>query len=630
MVLSRRHAPTSREKRRQRAGATFLGQAVRLALVPLWVLVLSIAAHQAHARPRLTLVVPGASEALLADLRASSTLFEAHALGRTDPADLMAAARLDYTRLLGILYEAGHYAPIIRVRIDGQEAAELSTLRPPERIERIEIAIELGPEFRFGRTEIGPLAEGTELPENFVPGAVARSTVIRQAATAALARWRAEGHALATIARQDVIADHQRQRLDVTLRLRLGPRLAFGELHVVGAERTIPARIRRIAGLTKGGIYDPDQISTAESRLRRTGAFSSVALRTAERANPDGTIDVIALIEEAPLRRFGFGVEIDSDTGLGLSGFWLHRNLRGRADRLHLSAQLAGLAAREGGIDFGLDGRYTIPAVRGPDTDGTVGLRALRVDERDYRADRLAAEVLFERRISERLATTLAFVLRGERASFGPSLREVRTFGTFALEGTLTVDTRDRTLDPSEGHFLSITLSPYLGFGAARAGMRLAFDGRQYVWLPAFSAGGFVLAGRVQLGAVFGPAIAATPREFLFYSGGGGSVRGMPYQSLGVVVDGIASGGRGFAAASAEARLRLTGPWQAVAFIDAGRVSAGAFSRPADWHAGAGFGVRYDTPIGPLRFDLATPLRRNASATGVRRLSLYIGLGQAF
>ena len=65
-----------------------------------------------------------------------------------------------------------------------------------------------------------------------------------------------------------------------------------------------------------------------------------------------------------------------------------------------------------------------------------------------------------------------------------------------------------------------------------------------------------VLAGRAQFGVVQGPALGDTPRDFLFYSGGGGTVRGQPYRSLGVTSGGVTSGGQGFAASSVELRMR--------------------------------------------------------------------------
>jgi len=342
--------------------------------------------------------VPGADPALLDQIRASSLVLEAQAEGRVAPVDLMAAARAEYGRLIGLLYEQGYFAPVIRVRVDGVEAAEASTLRPPARVGRIEIDVDLGPLFTFGRTEVAPLAPGTALPEGFAPGQVARSTEVRAAAGAAIDGWRDQGHALAEPEGQEVVADHPARRLEVAIRIEPGPRLAFGTLRPQGAERTRPERIEEIAGLPQGQVYDPDTLAEAEARLRRTGAFASVALRHAEAPNPDGTLDIVALIEEAPPRRLGAGAELDSESGLGLSGFWLHRNLLGGAERLRFEAAVTGIGSKVRGTGYTADLRYTRPATGRPDTDLELGLRAVRMNERDFAADQATAEAQLIRR----------------------------------------------------------------------------------------------------------------------------------------------------------------------------------------------------------------------------------------
>jgi len=581
----------------------------------------------ARALDEVQLRAPGASADLLAQLRASSLVIEAQAEGRTSPVDVMAAARAEYARLIGLLYEEGYFAPSIRVRVDGREAVEYSTLRPPSRIGQVEIDVDLGPQFRFGRTEIAPLAPGTDLPAGFARGEIARSTTVMQAAGAALDGWRAQGHALAEPAGQDIVAHHPDQRLDVALRVAPGPRLNFGSLRPRGQERTRDSRVLAIAGLPQGAVYDPEAVAEAEARLRRTGTFASVALRPAATANPDGTIDIDALLEEAPLRRFGAGAELDSESGLGLTGFWLHRNLLGGAERLRFEASLTGIGARQRGLGYALDLRYTRPASGGPRTDLELGARAMRMNERDFGADLLQLEARLIRRMSARLTGTAALRLNLERAAFGPARALRGRFGTLGLEIGLTHDTRDSPLDPTRGGFASGSLTPFLGFGQAGNGVQFRLDARRYH--DAGTGGRVVLAGRLQLGAVVGPALAATPRDMLFYSGGGGTVRGLPFQSLGVNAGGVASGGQGFAAGSLEARVRVNDSFALAGFVDAGQVSQGAFRGASDWHAGGGVGLRYLTPVGPLRVDLAVPLRRNATA-GPGRFQLYIGLGQAF
>lgn len=601
-------------------------------VVPVLVLMLQFGfvtlPQPARAMEELRFSVPGASASLRSRLESSSFLIEAREQEARSPLEIMSAARAEYGRLLGLLYEEGFFAPQISVRIDGREVADLSSIQPPAQIGLIEVDVTLGPQFTFGTVEVTPMAPGTSLPEGFAPGGVARSTDVRDAMLAALEGWRAQGHALAAPTGQQITAVHGSEQLNVTLRVAPGPALDFGALVPRGIERTRPARVVAIAGLDAGERFDPEALARAESRLRRTGTFTTVALRTAEAANEDGSIDVEALIEEAPRRRLGLGAELDSEAGTRLTGFWLHRNLLGGAERLRLEAAIEGIAARVGGVGFNADARYTRPATLSRDTDLELGLNLSRVNERDHDADAIVADARLLHRFSDRLTASSGVSLRYERAQFGLARATRGRFGTLGLPSSLAYDRRDTPMDPRRGFYLHGEAMPYLGFGDAGHGARLRFDGRGYMGLG--EDGRVVLAGRVQAGAILGSGLASTPRDFLFYSGGGGTVRGLPYQSLGVTQGGVDSGGRGFAALSAEMRVRVSEAVSLAAFVDAGYVSSDVFSGASDWHAGAGLGLRYATPVGPLRLDVGTPLRRNASATGVRSLQVYIGVGQAF
>ncbi|MCC5989399.1 MAG: BamA/TamA family outer membrane protein [Pararhodobacter sp.] len=627
------------ECERVRQGSTGQGQENRhavcewcavLALMPAvaFLLLMLMFARPALAMEELRFAAPGADADLRAELEASSLLKEAEAQGFDAPLDILSAARSEYGRLLGLLYEYGHYAAEISVRIDGREAADIAPLQQLAAIRLVEVHVMPGPQFTFGRIEIAPLAEGTELPESLATGATARSTVLRDAAQAALEGWRGQGHAMAELVGQQVTARHGENRLDVSLRIAPGPVLNFGALQVRGAEATRPERIAAIAGVPTGERYDPEAVARAESRLRRTGTFTSVALRDAERANPDGSIDIDALVEEAPPRRLGAGVEIDTESGLQLSGYWLHRNLLGGAERFRLEGTVEGIAARVGGLGVNIDGRYTRPATLSSETDLEIGLNVARLDERDFEAWAIEADALLRHRFSDRLTGRAGLALRFERALYGPDRDLLGRFGTLAAPVALTYDRRDRPLDATRGYFAFGEAKPYIGFGDAGTGARLRLDGRGYLGLA--GDGRLVLAGRAQLGAIVGSALDATPRDYLFYSGGGGTVRGLPFQSLGVEQNGVASGGRGFAALTGEVRFRVSDTLSLATFADAGYVSAGLFSGDSDWHMGAGAGIRYNTPLGPLRLDLATPVRRNADATDARALQIYVGIGQAF
>jgi translocation and assembly module TamA len=187
-------------------------------------------------------------------------------------------------------------------------------------------------------------------------------------------------------------------------------------------------------------------------------------------------------------------------------------------------------------------------------------------------------------------------------------------------------DTRDDPLDAKSGFYGRLDLKPFAGLQDSSNGARATFDGRTYVSLDTERL--FTLAGRVQLGSIMGAPIDGVPNNDRFYSGGGGTVRGQEYQSLGIDFGGQRSGGCSFLGLSAEARVGITDAISGVGFVDFGMVGRDSIpDSSSDSHAGIGVGVRYDTGIGPIRADIAIPV---ADDIGFDDVHLYIGIGQAF
>jgi translocation and assembly module TamA len=140
--------------------------------------------------------------------------------------------------------------------------------------------------------------------------------------------------------------------------------------------------------------------------------------------------------------------------------------------------------------------------------------------------------------------------------------------------------------------------------------------------------GDFVLAGRIKGGVIGGADIAELPPDRLFFAGGGGSVRGYGYRSIGVDGPGdTVTGGRYLLEGSVEARAKVTDTIGIVGFVDAGYVAGDELVPLEEVRLGAGLGVRYYTGLGPLRLDFAVPLNKRANDPDY---ALYVGIGQAF
>ncbi|WP_243645077.1 autotransporter assembly complex protein TamA [Rhodovulum euryhalinum] len=568
------------------------------------------------------LSAPGAPDGLREALLASALSLEAARAPDSTAQDILAAARADYARLIGALYAQGYYAPVIHIRVDGREAADISALSAPDRIGRVEIVVEPGRPYAFSEARIGPVAPDTDLPGGFVPGAPARSTTISRAAKAGIDGWRAAGHAKARVTDQRITAHHPSATLAARLDLAPGPPVVFGDLVIEGPSAVRPGRLRAIAGLPTGDRFDPEALERSAERLRRSGAFRSVSLAEAETLGPGGGMDIALTVSDDQPRRIGFGAELSSLEGVALSAFWMHRNLLGGAERLRFDAEIGGIGGTEsGGQDYTLSVRFDRPAVIGPDT-GFYALAAIeRLDEPDFREDTGRFGVGLTHVFSDRLsgAAALTFSYSDVRDDLGS-----RSMSHAMLPVSLTWDDRDSALNSRSGSYLDLGVTPLFAAGGdAESGAHVTADARLYREFG----DRVVLAGRMQFGSVLGAGADGVPPAMLFFSGGGGSVRGQPYESLAVELPGGARiGGRSFVGLSAEARIALRGKFGLVAFADAGFVGPDSWVGDGDWHSGAGLGLRYDTGIGPIRVDIAAPVSGN-TGDGVQ---IYIGIGQAF
>lgn len=577
----------------------------------------------------VTLRAPGADDALRDRLRANALLLQEPEDGaepRTTQ-DIVAAARADYARLVGTLYQFGHFSPVVRITLDGREAADMSPFAEPARIDRVEIVVDPGPSYTFGTAEIGPLAGSTILPEAFRPGGPASTPVLQDTTRAAIDRWRATGRAVAEVADQRITARRDGETLDAAITITPGPLVSFGTLIPQGQTRMRPDRIVEIAGLPEGTRFSPEVLDRVAERLRDSGVFSAVALGE-QPLGPGDTMDIVATLAESPPRRFGFGAELSTDSAARVTAFWLHRNLFGGAERLRIDGEVRGIGQGElsvdgvDGIDVILSARLSRPATFTPDTLTYGEITVAGLDEPSYRLAGIGIEAGVEHWFSPRLEAALGVGLRVNR--FEDALG-ARNTTLFYLPGEVTWDNRDDALDPTDGVYMIGTASPFLIFGDG-GGARLTADARGYLGLGPEDR--TVLAARAQLGTVFGGEISEIPPDYLFYSGGSGTVRGQEYQALGAIQNGIDSGGRSFGALSAEVRQAIGDTnFGLVLFADAGYVAPEAMFQDGDWHAGAGLGLRYDTPFGPIRVDLATPVRGGGVGEDV---FLYIGIGQSF
>ena len=591
---------------------------VRLGLGLMLAVVVSMGSAQAF---EATVQLTRKDEALRNNLDQISLVMTAKREDFSTPQDILAAAQADYGNLVSALYARGYFGPVIKILVDGREASEISPLAQLPSIKTVLVLIETGPEFRLGRARVAPVSPDTELPEGFAPGEPARLGDIRDATQAGIDGWRALSYAKADVSKQSITANHARAELNVDVRLDPGPAVTFGQVNVVQDSNVRQDRIRRIAGIPRGKPFDPVELERASTRLRRTGAFRSVTLREAENLGPGDTLDIDLDLVDAKPRRFGFGAEIESVEGLTVSGFWLHRNLFGGAERFRIEGEIAGIGGDTDGVDTSLAISLTRPSTFDSDTDLFFRLGVEQLDEDLFNSNQFNAVAGISHYYSEELEGRIGIGIRYSDVEddFGN-----RDFTHLIVPLSATWDKRDDELDPSEGFFLGIEGLPFFSVDGGDSGARAYVDARGY---QSLGDSDVVLAGRLQFGSIVGSSLVGTPPDLLFLSGGSGTVRGQSFQSL-FVTTGIArSGGRSFVGFAGEARFPITRSFQGVAFYDIGFIGRNSVPDDAgEWHSGAGLGVRYKTAFGPIRFDVAVPV----SGPDTSGFEFYIGIGQAF
>lgn len=592
-----------------------------------WTAVLFLTTATAATAQDVSLNAPGADDSLLTLLKDASLSRSVGDEEDPQPQDYVAAARADYRRLLTALYAAGYYSGTISIKVNGTEAANLAPLAAPKQIDTIDIAVDPGPLFTFGVASVAPLAPGTELPEGFATGEDAKADVIRQASSNARTAWRNQGYAKVEAAGQQIVARHNDNELDASVTIAPGPKLTFGALTVTGNDKVRTSAITRIAGLPTGEVYDPEELTESARRLRETGAFDSVALTEADDIGPNDTLPITVAIAESKPRRIGVGLEYSTVEGIRTSAYWMHRNFFGGAENLRFDAEVAGIGGGTGGIDYSLSTALKIPAIYGPDTDLTATAEISREDEPDYLIDSASTEVLVSRLITKDLEIEGGFGLL--------TAKEVTDLGTrnytlLTAPLSVTYDKRDSETNAKNGYYIKATGTPFLSVAGGSSGARGYLDGRGYYSFGTDDR--FTIAARGQVGTLIGTDEADAPADYLFYSGGSGTVRGEGYKSLGLdqTVDGetVTTGGTSFAGAQLEARVGITDAISVVGFYDYGYVggSATPLTDGAD-QSGVGLGVRYDTGIGPIRLDVGTPASGDDQFKSVE---VYIGIGQAF
>lgn len=598
---------------------------------------------------------PKDDKAVVQILKDNSSLERLKDDAPADGESLARRAEIDAGKLTDALWGEGYYNATVEVLVAGRPvragevAAAARAAAGMKGREVVPVAIRAVPGERFTLRNVAVVTpSGARLDDipardlGLAPGDPARAESVRAAQGRVIDYYRDQSRPLTRPV--DILAtvDHAKKTMDATIVVAPGAVAPLGEISVSGAPGVDPAVIRSYIYAEPGDAYSPQTMASMRKSVLRIQALSSARVVESDKLDAQGRLPVMVDVTERAKRLIGGSVRVSTLDGPAMRAYWEHRNLFGGAEYLRFEADGAMLPRNDGEkikslkdikwSDFGgrLQATFIKPALGGTRNDFVASALAERARTGGGRFGGYEDEMIrLDAGIRHRFSDS--FSIQGGLAYEAGWTKDALGKVDYRLIGApfnVKYDSTENPLNATKGVKLIASLTPYYSLvGAKKSFFETRVAGSTYFALDPDA--NYVLAGRLAFGSILGAGLRDIPANHRFYSGGGASVRGYRYQSLGPrLPDGRVVGGSSLLEASLEARVKVTNTIGIVPFVDAGSAFSSSYPDFKEKvHYAAGVGLRYYTAIGPIRLDLAFPLNRRK---GDKPVALYFGIGQAF
>ncbi|MCP3866826.1 MAG: outer membrane protein assembly factor [Gammaproteobacteria bacterium] len=417
------------------------------------------------------------------------------------------------------------------------------------------------------------------------------------------------GYVDVTATKAKVLVKLRDNSAEIKLHLDTGGRYYLGKIRVHQDILNPDFVARYLVDIKPGDAYSQDGLLEVQRDLISAGYFSLVDVIPAFKEADQNHVPVDIKLSPANRQVYSFGLGYDTDIGPNVTVRWQHRRLNKRGHRADAMFKYADK-------EKVLRGSYWIP-VRDPRTHElgfTAKLEKEKTDSTERKTMDLEAgyfyvwsdwdskafvEFKHENFIAgtenEEITNLLSLGMRVERIKFPDAAFPRRGWGLYS------------ELRGSPGGISDISY--------------LRYHLKSRALLPIGEKGRFALRG--ELGVAGVSDFEKYPTSLRFFAGGDQSVRGYEWKSLGPKDDsGEVVGGKNLFTASLEYDHRVLESWAAAAFVDAGN----AYNNELDkLYYGAGVGVRWLSPVGSVRFDLAWPMNPDDDDTGLSSVRVHFG-----
>ena len=424
--------------------------------------------------------------------------------------------------------------------------------------------------------------------------------------------------AFAELCPKKVIVNHDLYTVEVNFCLETGEQIKVGAVSFTGNKNVNSKFLKQLIQWKKGVLYKQEDLDEQRLKLVDSRLFTVARLQVSKEADSGGLHPVIFELTERLPRTVSAGLRLTTDEELFLLHFgWEHRNLWKNGESVDAELNISMIKAS-------LETNFRKPVFYHPKNTFIFNTILTREDTDAFKSLRAEFTALVEHQINkkERVSAGLAY----QYSRVTEEDEQTENFNLVSLPVRYSNDFSDNFLEPTSGGRIWLDSEPFYDLGSGATFFKQKIRYNHYLSLS--NSNDWILAGRLILGNIIGTATENIPSDLRYFAGGGDTVRGYKFQSISPKNENDKFvGGRSLLALSMELRHWITPSIGVVGFMDAGRAYAGQFQKFSNLQMGAGLGLRYKTPIGALRLDLARPLNKRDEDD---EFQVYISIGHTF
>ena len=411
--------------------------------------------------------------------------------------------------------------------------------------------------------------------------------------------------------------------LDIRTPYAPGPYTVFGDYTIEGLETVERKYVESFIDWVPGTPVTRAKLAEVQRELSATRLFDAVTITLPEEP-PEGweetgkfVAPVKLVFEESKHRKATAALNYSTTDGPGAIVTWEHRNLYGQNETLQAVLDVSQEEQRAR-LDF------RKPRWTKTDRDLIAGFEVFRETREAFDTVGATGSVGIEERLSPYLVGTLGLGFEVAQTEEDGEKAESYLLG---LPGSLVYDRTDDLLNPTEGVRITAKAAPWVGLFDDEFSSFLETDVEASTYVSLDRDANYILALRGRVAQIASEDTDKVPVNRRVFAGGGGSVRAYGTQFVNDLDDdGDPEGALGVFEGSVEMRVRF-GNFGIVPFVDAGVVTNELLSDFGELRWGPGLGVRYFSPVGPIRLDVAVPIEKRDEDDPFQ---FYLSIGQAF